>query len=88
MQSPTPSGVQLQPPGKSGAQNYSTVSNGLNMVHRPILLWQPCIVITEIQAAMLTSMLTFTATLYVKADPYVDKHMADPCVDKHMAANC
>lgn len=44
--------------------------------------------ITEIQAAMLTSMLTFTATLYVKADPYVDKHMADPCVDKHMAANC
>lgn len=30
------------------------------------------------------SMLTFTATLYVKADPYVDKHMADPCVDKHM----
>ena len=37
---------------------------------------------------MLTSMLTFTATLYVKADPYVDKHMADPCVDKHMAANC
>ena len=33
MQSPTPSGVQLQPPGKSGAQNYGTVSNGLNMVH-------------------------------------------------------
>jgi len=45
-------------------------------------------VITEIQAAMLTRMLTFTATLYVKADPYVDKHMADPCVDMHMAANC